>query len=251
MVGEPQGDACRQRVHGRLPRARQHRALRSLGGPSHGHGARASRQHGVDGDVLPRPVLHGVQLANHDRAYQDVAIKFFEHFANIASAMNGGGLWDEVDGFYYDRLRLADRRVVPIRARSMVGLVPLAASLAVPRAVWERLPDSGARAEWFVADRMREKTAAHTAIRAIGQVGPVDVGGHPAAPTPLRDHAERGGVPLRLTACARSLAIIATTRSSSSNRRADASSSSITSPPSRRRGSSVATPTGGGRSGSR
>ena len=83
--------------------------------------------------------------------------------------MNGGGLSDEVDGFYYDRLRFADGRVVPIRARSMVGLVPLAASLAVPRALWERLPEFRARAAWFVAHRMREKTSAHTVISALGQ----------------------------------------------------------------------------------
>jgi hypothetical protein len=110
-----------------------------------------------------------LELASHDQAYQDVAIKFFEHFANIATAMNGGGLWDEVDAFYYDRLRFADGRVVPIRARSMVGLVPLAASLAVPRALWERPPEFRARAAWFVAHRMREKTSAHTVISALGQ----------------------------------------------------------------------------------
>jgi len=79
-----------------------------------------------------------LELARHDPAYQDVAIKFFEHFVNIASAMNRGGLWDEADGFYYDRLRFPDGRVVSLRARSMVGLVPLAASLAVPHALWAR-----------------------------------------------------------------------------------------------------------------
>ncbi len=37
-----------------------------------------------------------------DPAYEDVAIKFFEHFAMIAEAINERGLWDEADGFYYD-----------------------------------------------------------------------------------------------------------------------------------------------------
>jgi len=54
-----------------------------------------------------------LELANHDPAYQDVAIKFFEHFANIASAMNRGGLWDEADGFYYDLERRLLRLFLP------------------------------------------------------------------------------------------------------------------------------------------
>ena len=110
-----------------------------------------------------------LELARHDPAYQDVAIKFFEHFVNIASAMNRGGLWDEADGFYYDRLRLPDGRVVPLRARSMVGLVPLSASLAVPRALWERLPEFRARARWFVAHRLHEEAVGLSVIDAIGE----------------------------------------------------------------------------------
>ena len=50
-----------------------------------------------------------VTLAMHDRAYEDVATKFFEHFTYIATAMNDQGLWDEQDGFYYDVLRDAGR----------------------------------------------------------------------------------------------------------------------------------------------
>ena len=49
-------------------------------------------------------------LAEHDRTYEDLATKFFEHFALIASALNAAGLWNEEDGFYYDRLRLDGRR---------------------------------------------------------------------------------------------------------------------------------------------
>ena len=109
-----------------------------------------------------------LELANHDPAYQDVAIKFFEHFANIATAMNGGGLWDEADGFYYDRLRLADGRVMPLRTRSMVGLVPLCAALAVPHALWSRLPEFRTRLEWFVEHRMPLKGAGHGIIQKVG-----------------------------------------------------------------------------------
>ncbi len=36
--------------------------------------------------------------------------------------LGGGGLWDEEDGFFYDRLRLPDGRKIPMRLRSLVGL---------------------------------------------------------------------------------------------------------------------------------
>jgi hypothetical protein len=59
--------------------------------------------------------------------YEDMASKFFEHFVAIVDAMNsfgGTGLWDEQDGFYYDKLELGDRNL-PLRTRSMVGIIPL------------------------------------------------------------------------------------------------------------------------------
>ena len=89
-----------------------------------------------------------LRLANHDHAYEDVAVKFFEHFASIASAMSG--LWDEQDGFYYDRIRMPDGAIIPVRARSMVGLLPLFAAVKLDAALWERLPDFRARARWFI-----------------------------------------------------------------------------------------------------
>jgi len=65
-------------------------------------------------------------LAGHDPAYEDVAVKFFEHFTLIQHAMNEKGLWDEADGFYYDQIRrLSDGTRWPVRARSMTGLIPL------------------------------------------------------------------------------------------------------------------------------
>jgi hypothetical protein len=89
-----------------------------------------------------------LRLANHDRAYEDVALKFFEHFASIAAAM--GELWDEEDGFFYDRIRTADGQFIPVRARSMVGLLPLFAAVELDASLWQRLPDFRARAEWFI-----------------------------------------------------------------------------------------------------
>ncbi len=71
-----------------------------------------------------------LELAREDPAYEDVASKFFEHFVYIAQAMNnmggsGIGLWNEQDGFYYDVMNIGDSEHVPMKVRSMVGLVPL------------------------------------------------------------------------------------------------------------------------------
>lgn len=59
--------------------------------------------------------------------YEDMASKFFEHFVHITDAMNtlgGNGLWDDVDGFYYDQLRL-NGGFIPLKVRSLVGVIPL------------------------------------------------------------------------------------------------------------------------------
>ena len=92
-------------------------------------------------------------LAHHDSTYEDIATKFFEHFALIASALNDLGLWDDEDGFYYDTLHLGDGRTVPLRARSVVGLIPLAAAATIPATTLARLPDFAQRVRWFVANR--------------------------------------------------------------------------------------------------
>ncbi|MEV8511679.1 glucosidase [Dactylosporangium sp. NPDC051484] len=65
------------------------------------------------------------ELARHNPALDDLAVKFMEHFALISEAMHGKDLWDEGDGFYYDVLRGADGSAVPLRVRSMVGIIPL------------------------------------------------------------------------------------------------------------------------------
>ena len=92
-----------------------------------------------------------LRLANHDRSYEDVALKFFEHFASIAAAMSE--LWDEQDGFFYDRLRMPDGSVLPVRARSMVGLLPLFAAVQLDASLWERLSEFRKHANWFVTNK--------------------------------------------------------------------------------------------------
>jgi hypothetical protein len=96
-----------------------------------------------------------LELARENPAYEDVASKFFEHFVAIADAMNtlgGTGLWDERDGFYYDRLYI-NGRVIPARARSMVGLIPLVAAEVLEDCVIDHLPGFRKRLQWFLDNR--------------------------------------------------------------------------------------------------
>jgi hypothetical protein len=94
-------------------------------------------------------------LSKDHPAYEEQAIKFFEHFLWIAHALNSGGpnrlgLWDEEDGFYYDVIRHTDGRAVRLKVRSMVGLISLCAnSIFTPETI-ERMPHFIERVTWFV-----------------------------------------------------------------------------------------------------
>ena len=99
-----------------------------------------------------------LELARTDDAYEDVASKFWEHFIHIAAAMNNLGgtgleLWHEADGFYYDVLHLPDDTHIPLKVRSMVGLVPLFAIETLEPDVLQRLPGFRRRLEWFIENR--------------------------------------------------------------------------------------------------
>ena len=91
-------------------------------------------------------------LAEHERVYEDLASKFFEHFAYIAGAAYQHGLWDDEDGFFHDLLRRTDGSTVPLRVRSVVGLLPLAASTTLTPEALQRLPELGARMDWILAN---------------------------------------------------------------------------------------------------
>jgi hypothetical protein len=97
-----------------------------------------------------------VELAMEDDAhYEAMALKYFEHFLWIASAMDnpshtGIKLWDHYDGIYYDVLRFPDGNGVPLKVRSLVGLLPLAATTVLPANLRERLPRFFDEAQWFL-----------------------------------------------------------------------------------------------------
>ncbi|MDB6152788.1 MAG: hypothetical protein JWL90_1241, partial [Chthoniobacteraceae bacterium] len=97
-----------------------------------------------------------LELALTRPAYEDIASKFFEHFIEIVDAMNaigGGGLWDEQDGFYYDQLLIEGAQTIPLRVRSLVGIIPLLACEVLDQKIVEKLPGFRKRMRWFINNR--------------------------------------------------------------------------------------------------
>ena len=93
-----------------------------------------------------------LELAEEHQACGDMASKFFEHYIAIAAAMNshgGTGLWDEEDGFYYDHLQI-DGRSVPLKIRSIVGLIPLITVDVLYDDMINKLPGFKRRTAWFL-----------------------------------------------------------------------------------------------------
>jgi hypothetical protein len=99
-----------------------------------------------------------LELAIDNHVYENIATKFFEHFLGIAAAMNnvggkGIGLWNEEDEFYYDVLHTPGGRYLPLKVRSLVGLMPLLAVETVQWQLIDALPGFKARLEWYLAHR--------------------------------------------------------------------------------------------------
>jgi hypothetical protein len=105
-----------------------------------------------------------LELATKDPVYEDIAIKFFEHFLGIAKAMTamGGhsgmrkseiGLWDDEDGFYYDELSLPNGQMIPLKVRSLVGLIPLFAVEVLEPELLAQVPAFAARLRWVLDNR--------------------------------------------------------------------------------------------------
>jgi hypothetical protein len=97
-----------------------------------------------------------LELALHNRVYEDVASKFFEHFVSIADALNnigGRGLWDDEDGFYYDQLLIGGVSV-PLKLRGMMGVIPLLANhILDEELIHAKLPAFEKRIRWFLDNR--------------------------------------------------------------------------------------------------
>ncbi len=99
-----------------------------------------------------------LELAVHNPAYEDIALKFFEHFLFIAEAMNniageGISLWNEEDEFFYDVLHTEHGVNIPLKIRSMVGLIPLFAVTTIEPSLLQQVPQFKHHLEWFLEHR--------------------------------------------------------------------------------------------------
>ncbi|KAK3683988.1 protein phosphatase 2c [Podospora appendiculata] len=101
-----------------------------------------------------------LELAKHRRIYEDIATKFFEHFILISDAMtfrmgqkDEQSLWNDEDGFYYDAISWGGPWIQQLPVRSLVGLIPLYATLTLEPELMNKLPTFKKRVEWFIANR--------------------------------------------------------------------------------------------------
>jgi hypothetical protein len=99
-----------------------------------------------------------LELAIHNHVYEDIGTKFFEHFLSIAEAMTNMadaklGLWNDEDQFYYDVLALPSGTNMPLKVRSMVGLIPLFAVEVIDPDLLDQVPEFKQRLEWYLASR--------------------------------------------------------------------------------------------------
>jgi hypothetical protein len=104
-------------------------------------------------------MLHiSLELATYNKVYTNMAIKFFEHFLYIAGAMasmgeGNSGLWDEEDEFFYDQIRSPDGRIVKVKIKSLVGLIPFFAVEVISKETIDNNPVFAQRMDWFLRHR--------------------------------------------------------------------------------------------------
>ncbi len=113
-----------------------------------------------------------LELAATRPVYEQIATKFYEHFVSIAQAMNLAEhrLWDEEDGFFYDVVHLPDGRVVPLRVRSLVGIIALLGVEVIEPELLEANPEFRARMDWFARHRPhRVEGAASIQRHGVGE----------------------------------------------------------------------------------
>lgn len=62
-------------------------------------------------------------------------------------------LWNEEDGLYYDVIQFGPGATMQVPVRSLVGLIPLYATLTLEPSVIDKFPGFKKRMEWFIENR--------------------------------------------------------------------------------------------------
>jgi len=108
------------------------------------------------------------EMAGQDKNYEEFVVKFAEHFLWIANSMNQSGeqgMWDEEDGFYYDRLLFPDGNATRLKVRSIVGLLPICAATVIEP--WQR--ERCRRAVERITERAKKMPELRDRIHATGE----------------------------------------------------------------------------------
>jgi hypothetical protein len=121
--------------------------------------------------------MTALELARGNPVYLEQAQALLENFAWIAAATNhvgpdGVSLWDEQDGFFYDVLRSPDGSSIPLKVRSIVGLMPLAAATVVDSSVRTEFPQLVADTAEFLDRHPAVKAALWGQGRQTEERGP-------------------------------------------------------------------------------
>lgn len=110
--------------------------------------------------ILRHRLNIALELAKHNPTYEDIASKFFEHFILISDAMSfddgeegEASLWDDEEGFYFDAITWGPGAVKPLPVRSLVGLIPLYATLTLEPSTLKKFPGFKKRMDWFIENR--------------------------------------------------------------------------------------------------
>ncbi len=99
------------------------------------------------------------------RPATDLVLKFLEHFAAISDAIDGQGIWDDADGLYYDRLHTPGGTDIPVKVRSMVGMIPLLAVAVLDEGMLDRSLTVG---KHFADFLQRQGLADREKLRQLG-----------------------------------------------------------------------------------
>ena len=102
-------------------------------------------------------LMIALELAQNDDVYEDMAIKYLEHFFRISDALRGeheagGSLWDDEDGMFFDVLRFPDGSATRLKVHSLVGLMPMCATVVIQDEVLQALPNFAARLHAYNCD---------------------------------------------------------------------------------------------------
>ncbi len=110
-----------------------------------------------------------LEIALYDNAFEDSATKFYEHFVLIAEALNEQGLWDQADSFFYDVLNMPNGEQLPLKLRSMVGLIPIFAVSIISTDHLKTLEDFTKRIDWLQAYRIINKEYIPSQVTSDGK----------------------------------------------------------------------------------